>query len=80
MSEEEKPKEEKPKEEEVVKPEADLAQDLIRVILSHGDNQPLKLTEALGSLAMAGLEVYHASKNGARIPAQPEGDGKTEKA
>ena len=70
------------KKKEETKPETkpDLAGDIVRVVLSHGDTQELRLTEALGSLAFAGLELYSASKLSVQKPEQPEGDGKTEGA
>tara|TARA_Y100000588_G_scaffold166235_1_gene180201 strand:+ start:62 stop:319 length:258 start_codon:yes stop_codon:yes gene_type:complete len=61
----------------------DLAGDLVRQVLAHGDNRELRLTDALGSLAFAALELYTASKAGAaavQSSEQPEGDDKSEQA
>ena len=77
MSEEEKTKEEETKEKALAPA---LTALLIKLVLSYGDKQPLKLADALGSLAMAGLEVYNVSKLGAQNPAPPADGDKTEKA
>ena len=59
----------------------DLAGDIVRQILQAGDSRELRLTEALGSLVFAGLEIYTASKaGGAQKSEPPAGDDTTEQA
>lgn len=57
-----------------------LADEILRTVLSHGDkDEKVKLSDALGALCFAGLEIYFASRFAAQNPEQPEGDDKTEK-
>ena len=67
-------------EEETPKKDNALADEILRTILQFGDQgEKVKLSDALGALCFAGLEVYFASRFAAQTPAQPEGDDKTEK-
>lgn len=66
------PKEETPKNDNA------LADEVLKTVLSYGNNQDkLKLSDALGALCFAGLEIYFASRFAAQTPGQPAGDDKT---
>ena len=56
-----------------------LADEVLKTVLAFGnEEQKLKLSDALGALCFAGLEIYFASRFAAQTPAQPEGDDKNE--
>ena len=57
-----------------------LADEILRTVLQHGDkDEKVKLSDALGALCFAGLEIYFASRFASQSPEQPEGDDKSEK-
>ena len=57
-----------------------LADEILRTVLSHGDkDEKVKLSDALGALCFAGLEIYFASRFASQSPEQPAGGDKTEK-
>lgn len=69
----------KTKEETKISNDNALADEVLKTVLSYGNNQDkLKLSDALGALCFAGLEIYFASRFAAQTPEQPAGGDKTE--
>lgn len=57
-----------------------LADEILKTVLTHGSSdEKVKLSDALGALCFAGLEIYFASRFASQNPEQPEGDDKNEK-
>ena len=57
-----------------------LADEVLRTVLTYNkEGEKLKLSEVLGALCFAGLEVYFASRFAVQNPEQHAGDGKSEK-
>ena len=69
-------------EDNVQKPIKDnaLADEILRTVLNYGDKgEKVKLSDALGALVFAGLEIYFASRFASQTPEQPEGGDNSEK-
>ena len=57
-----------------------LADEILRTVLQYGDKgQKVKLSDALGAMVFAGLEIYFASRFSSQTPEQPEGGDNSEK-
>ena len=69
-------------EDNVQKPIKDnaLADEILRTVLNYGDKgEKVKLSDALGALVFAGLEIYFASRFASQTPEQPAGGDNSEK-
>ena len=72
-------KKKQPTTEETPKNDNALADEVLKTVLSYGNNQDkLKLSDALGALCFAGLEIYFASRFASQNPEQSAGGDKTE--
>ena len=57
-----------------------LADEILRTVLNYGNKgDKVKLSDALGALVFAGLEIYFASRFASQTPEQPEGGDNSEK-
>lgn len=55
-----------------------LADEVLKTVLAYGNSQDkLKLSDALGALCFAGLEIYFASRFASQNPEQPASADKT---
>lgn len=56
-----------------------LADEILRTVLNYGDKgAKVKLSDALGAMVFAGLEIYFASRFSSQSPEQPEGGDNSE--
>ena len=65
---------------EETKKKKQLADEILSTVLTYGDtDEKVKLSDALGALCFAGLEIYFASRFASQNPEQPVGGDKSEK-